>query len=170
MKEIRFSILFAVMLIIQLILTKYGQLGFMISISILPAMILCMPTSRPTWWVLIVAFLSGLVVDGLSDGPLGLNAAALVPVAAMQKPFIRLFIDDDLVTRHYNFSFYQNGVIKVGLALLAETLIFMICYTLADCAGTRSGGFIFTKILLSTVASMIIGLLVCNVLSPRTKR
>lgn len=170
MKDNRFILTFILMLVLQLVLTKYCQIGPYIYISILPAMILCMPTGKDSWWVMTVAFLAGILVDGLADGPLGLNAAALVPVAAFQKKVIKTFIDEDLVTRHYSFSFRQYGFGKIATALSIEQAIYFIIYVFADSAGTRSIGFNLLKILLSFIVSMIFGLISVNVLAPRPRR
>lgn len=165
-----FIVRFIVLFILQLILTKYCQIGPFIFISILPAMILCMPTSRSTWWVLVVAFLAGLAVDGLADGPLGLNAAALLPVAALQKLLIRIFIDEDIVERHYSFSFRSNGYFKIIGTLAVSVLVFIIIYVILDSAGTRNFGFNFLKVLLSASSGIIFGIPAIEFLSPYQKK
>ena len=165
-----FIVRFIVLFILQLILTKYCQIGPFIFISILPAMVLCMPTSRPAWWVLVVAFLAGLAVDGLADGPLGLNAAALLPVAALQKPFIRIFIDEDIVERHYSFSFRSNGYFKIISALAVSVLVFILIYVILDGAGMRSFGFNFLKALLSALSGIVFGIPAIEFLSPYQKK
>lgn len=165
-----FIVRFIVLFILQLILTKYCQIGPFIFISILPAMILCMPTSRSTWWVLVVAFLAGLAVDGLADGPLGLNAAALLPVAALQKPLIRIFIDEDIVERHYSFSFRSNGYFKIISTLAVSVLVFILIYVILDGAGTRNFGFNFLKVLLSALSGIVFGIPAIEFLSPYQKK
>lgn len=170
MKDNNFILTYTLLLILQIVLAKYCQIGPYIYISILPAMILCMPTGRNSMWVMTVAFLSGILVDGLADGPLGLNAAALVPVAAFQKKIIMTFIDEDLVTRHYSFSFHQYGFGKLATSLCVSQFIYFAIYVFADSAGTRSVGFNLLKILLSFLVSTLFGLLSINVLAPRPRR
>ena len=170
MKDTRFAVTYILMLILQLVLTKYCQIGPYIYISMLPAMVLCMPTARPTWRTMAAAFITGILVDGLADGPLGLNAAALIPVAALQKPVIRLVIDEDLVTRHYSFSFHQYGISKLATALCIEQAVYFAIYVIADGVGVRSFGFNLLKFTASFVVSLIFGLICMNILSPRPKR
>ncbi len=158
------------MLLLQLVLTKYCQIGSYVFICILPAMILCLPTSQPTWMQLLIAFACGMFVDALADGCWGLNAAALVPVAFMQKFLIRVFISDEIVERGYSFSFWTNGIIKVGVAMLVSILIYMSIYAVIDCAGERSGWFMFYRILFSSLVSGIFSLAVINILCPRPAR
>lgn len=169
MTENRFSICFILALLVQLVLTKYCQWPF-VYICILPAMILCMPTARPGWWIMVAAFLAGFAVDALADGPLGLNAIALVPVAALQKTVIRLVIDEDVVERHYSLSFRSNGYIRLGIALAIVYAIFFIIYVFIDSAGIRNFGFNFTKLLLSILASLVFGMITIAVLCPYQRK
>lgn len=160
---------FAVLLAIQLVLAKYCQIGQFVYISILPAMILCMPTSRPSWWVTVAAFLSGLLVDGLADGVPGLNAAAILPVAVSQKAIIRMLIDQEAVKREYDLSFRENGYLRVSLGISACTLLFMIIYVTADCIHSESFILILLKILCSSIVSFIFGMAVFSVLTTSGK-
>lgn len=166
----KYILCFILMLAIQMALTKYCQIGSYVCISMLPVMILCLPTGNRTWMNMLIAMGCGLIVDALADGQWGMNAAALIPAALMQKPFIRLFIGEEIVERHYSFSFWSNGVVKIGAAMLAELLIFTTIYVILDCAGCRSGAFIFFRILCSVAVSFIFGLMVVNTLCPRPLR
>lgn len=170
MSNSRFIFSFIVLLAIQLVLTKYCQIGPFIYISLLPAMILCMPTSRPVWYMLAVAFISGLLVDGLADGPLGLNAAALLFAAVLQRPVIRIVIDEELVERHYNFSFHSNGYVKILLALAIVAAVYLTAYVILDSAGTRSFWFNALKVLISMPLCILFGIPVISTLSPYQRR
>lgn len=170
MNNSRFILVYFLMLVLQLILTKCCQIGPFLYISLLPAMIFCMPTTRRTSFVMLIAFLSGLLVDALADGPLGLNALALIPCAFIQKPLVGFFIDKDVVERGYSFSFHQFGYIKVGLALIIEVFLFFTLYVLFDGAGERSAGFNAAKIFVSSLISFIFCMVATGVLSPRQKR
>lgn len=166
----RYILCFALLLVLQLALTKYCQIGSYICISLLPVMVLCLPTGNHSWMNMLIAMGCGLLVDALADGQWGMNAAALIPVAVMQKPLIRIFIGDEIVERHYSFSFWSNGVVKIGGAMLAELILFMGIYVLLDCAGCRSGAFMFFRTLSSVAVSFVFGLLVVNILCPRPSR
>lgn len=162
----RFITAFILVLMVQLVLTKYCQLAPFLYICLLPAMVLCLPTSKPSWYIMIYAFAAGLLVDGLADGPLGLNAMAAVAVAAVQKLVLKLCIGEEIVERGYAFSFHENGFLKIFLALLASTTVFFAVYVIADSAGIRTGGFNFLKWACSTAVSIIFGLVTVNILSP----
>ena len=105
-----FGILYCLLLIGQLILCNYGALGPYIMLTMLPAMIMCIPTSISTTTCMLIAFASGLAVDWLSEGLLGLNAAAAVPVALLRNGAIKIFLGEDLITRGDRFSIKKNGL------------------------------------------------------------
>lgn len=154
------------MLMIQLILTKYCQFEPFVYICLLPAIVLCLPTYKASWRIMAVAFVAGLLVDGLADGPLGLNAMAAVVVAAIQKLTLRLCIGEEIVERGYGFSYHENGFFKIFLALIISSAVFFAVYVIADSAGIRSGCFNFMKWICSTGASVLFGLFAVNILSP----
>jgi len=169
MRNGRFIVMTLLIIIIQIVLAKYCQIGPFLYFCVLPAVILCMPTTRPTWYVMILAFIIGFMVDGLADGPLGLNAMALIPVAALQKPLIKWIIDEECVERGYSFSFHRHGYLAITGALAIEVLVFFILYVIFDSAGERSFSFNISKILLSSLSGIILGLIVCGVLNPRQR-
>lgn len=166
MQNSRFIISYFMILIIQLVLTKYCQFEPFVYICLLPSMILCIPTSKAAWRVMLASFVTGLLVDGLADGPLGLNAMALVAVAAIRKITLRICIGEEIVERGYSFSYHENGFLKIFMALFVSTAVFFAIYVIADSMGLRTAGFNFMKWVCSTGVSMIFGLFTVNVLSP----
>ena len=111
-----FGILYTLMVIGQIILCNYAQLGPYILLSMLPAMVLCIPTSVNTITCMLIAFASGLSVDWLSEGLLGLNTAAILPVALARKSIIKVFMGEDLISRGDSFSYRKNGFAKISAA------------------------------------------------------
>lgn len=170
MRTSRFVVTYVLMLVIQLVLTRHGQVAPYLYVCLLPAMVFCIPTAIPSWVAMLAAFASGMLVDGLADGPLGLNTAALVAVAFTRRGVIGLLIDSELIERNYNFSFYRNGWQKISLALIVEIVLFFTIYVTADSAGTRSAGFNAMRILISTAVSYIFSLGVVATLSPRIRQ
>ena len=165
-----FRTLYFLLLVLQIILCNYSNLGPYIMLSMLPAMVLCIPLSVGTPLCLLIAFVSGLSVDWLSEGLIGLNVSALLPVAALRKPFIRAFIGEDLIVRNDNFSIRKNGFSKVFFALLASAAIFVCLYVYLDGAGTRPFWFSVSRIGASLAANMVLGFIVVNVLTGEEKK
>ena len=165
-----FRTLYILLLVFQIILCNYSNLGPYVMLSMLPAMVLCIPLSVGTPLCLLIAFLSGLSVDWLSEGLIGINTSALLPVAVLRRPFISSFIGEDLIVRKDNFSIRKNGFSKIFFALLASTAIFMCLYVFLDGAGTRPFWFSAARFGASLAANMVLGLIVVNVLTGEEKK
>ncbi len=165
-----FGILYSLMLVCQVILCNFSPLGPYVMLSMLPAMILCVPLTVSTVWCMVLAFASGLTVDWLSEGLIGINATALVPVALARKGIIRIFFGEDLISRKDSFSFNKFGVLKVSAALLTAATIFLVIYILLDGAGTRPLWFNGIYFGASLVCNWLLSLLVTHVLTPDDRR
>ena len=165
-----FTFLYCLMLVCQIIICSFSPLGPYVTLSLLPAMILCMPLSINTIGCMLIAFGSGLAVDWLSEGLIGINAASLVPVALMRKPLIRFFLGEDLITRSDSFSFRKNGVVKISFILLISAVIFLGIYVFLDGAGTRPLWFNLARGAASFACSWLISLIVVNTLTPDDRK
>lgn len=165
-----FGILYTLLVIGQVVLCNYAALGPYIMLSMLPAMVFCIPTTISTTLCLLIAFVSGLAVDWLSEGIIGLNAAAILPVAWLRSSIIRIFLGEDLITRGDRFSFRKNGITKISVAFFILLLIYLGIYIFLDGAGVRTTGFVFTRIGVSLACNMILGLIVINILTPDDRK
>ena len=165
-----FGILYILLVIGQIVLCNYSQLGPYIMLSMLPAMVLCIPPSVGAIAGMFIAFASGLSVDWLSEGLIGLNTAALVPVALMRKGIIKIFLGEDLITRGDRFSYRKNGFGKVSIANSACLIIFLSLYIILDGAGTRPAWFCLTKGGISFALNFLLAIIVTNILSPDDRK
>ena len=165
MKTQNFGLMFFLMVLGQMILCNFAHLGPYIMLSMLPAMIICVPLTVSTPMCMFLAFATGLSVDWLSEGIIGLNAASLVPVAMMRKPLIRFFLGEDLITRSDGFSFRKNGTGKISLLLAVALLIFLTIYVILDGAGTKPTWFAITRIVVSLICNYFLALIVTNTLT-----
>lgn len=134
-------------------------------LSILPAIVLCLPVSLATSWTMLAAFASGLAVDFLSGGILGLNTLAIVPVALMRKNIVRFILGEDLLARGEDFSFGKNGFTKISYAILAAQLLFFVIYVAADGAGVRPFWFNAARTAGSMLCSFPLSMLAVSILS-----
>lgn len=160
-----FPLMYALLLICQVILCNYAHLGPYITLTFLPAMILCVPIRISTITCMLVAFVSGFLTDFLAEGLLGLNVAALLPVALIRKGTVRIFLGEDIIARKDSFSIKKNGLLKVSTALLVSTAVFLAVYIFLDGAGTRPFWFCAAKFGISLVCNWILGILVINTLT-----
>lgn len=165
-----FSLMYSLLVICQVIMYNYTQLGPYIILTMLPAMVLCIPTGINTPVCMLIAFASGFAADWLSEGLLGLNTAALVPVALMRKGVIRIFLGEDIINRNDSFSIRRNGLGKVSLAMLTVSAAFLAVYIFLDGAGTRPLWFCATRFGISMVCNWILGILVINILTPDDRK
>lgn len=165
-----FWTIYIMMLICQVLISNYFQLTPYIMLTMLPAMVLCIPLTVNTISCMIIAFFSGLAVDWLSEGLLGLNAASLVPVALMRKGIIRIFLGEDIISRSDSFSFKKNGFIKISVSLISCMVIFLAFYIILDGAGTRTHVFNLIRFASSLICGYILSALVTNVLSPDDRK
>ena len=170
MKTQNFGLLFCMMVLGQMVLCNFAGFSPFITLTMLPAMIVCVPLTVSTPLCLLLAFATGLSVDWLSEGLIGINAASLVPVALMRKPLIRFFLGEDLITRSDSFSFRKNGIGKISFVLIVSLLISLGIYVFLDGAGTRPTWFNLTRIGLSLLCNYVLALIVTNILTVDDRR
>ena len=68
MRKGKFWLVYLLLAAAQMLLCNYVHLSAYLFISILPVMVLCISTRVPTWVTMVIAFLTGLAVDILSEG------------------------------------------------------------------------------------------------------
>lgn len=161
MKAIRnFGLLYILLVIIQILITNYCRFSTLTTVSILPVMILCLPLSVGTIPAMFIAFATGLATDWLSEGILGINALALVPVAAVRKPVILLLLGKDLIERQEPISIQKNGLAKIFGAIVVLQAVFLAVYITADGAGVRPFWFNAARFAVSLAAGAVLSLIV----------
>ena len=170
MRKTGYYFVFLLLVVVQMLICNYLNLSAYLMLSILPVMVLCVPLRLPTFWTMLLAFVTGLAVDLLSEGLLGLNALALVPVAFVRKEVIRLIFGDELFARKEDFSLRKNGFGKVALAIFLVQALFLLIYIWADGAGTRPFAFNAIRFGISLAAGWILSLLIVDILAPDTRK
>jgi hypothetical protein len=170
MKTQNFGLLYFLMVLGQMVLCNFADFSPFVMLTMLPAMVICVPLSVSTPACMLLAFATGLSVDWLSEGIIGINAASLVPVALMRKPLIRFFLGEDIITRSDSFSFRKNGLSKISFILIISTLIFLSIYVFLDGAGTRPAWFNLTRTGASLGCDLILALIVTGILTTDDRR
>ena len=165
-----FKLLYFLLVICQIVLCNYAYLGPYIMLSILPAMVMCIPLSVGTAGCMLIAFITGLSVDWLSEGLIGINAAALLPVALARQTFIRIFLGEDIINRKDSFSIRKNGIGKVSIAMAAAYMLFLGIYIFLDGAGTRPFWFCAARFGVSLIVNMSLAFLTANILTPDDRK
>lgn len=165
MKGQNFGLLFFLMVIGQVILCNFTNLGPYVMLTMLPSMILCVPLSISTPLCMALAFATGLATDWLSEGLIGINAASLIPVALMRKPLIRLFLGEDMITRKDGFSIRKNGAVKISMIMSISNVIFLTIYIFLDGAGIRDFWFNAARFGISFLCNFPLAMIVTNILT-----
>lgn len=165
-----FKVLYALLVVCQIVLCNYASLGPYIMLSILPAMIMCIPLTVSTPVCMLIAFATGLSVDWLSEGLLGINAASLIPVGLAREGIIRVFLGEDIINRKDSFSIKKNGAVKVSIAMIAAYTLFLAAYIFLDGAGTRPLWFCASRFAASLVANTFLALLTTEILMPDDRK
>ena len=161
-----FVFVYIMLLAVQMLLSDFVRISPYVTLTILPVMVLCIPVKVPTSLTMIIAFATGLAVDFFSDGVLGLNALALVPVALLRNPILGLVMGNEILEKKEGFSMAKAGFGKVSTAILMVQALFLIIYILADGAGTRPLSFNAIRFAISLIAGYLLSLFVVGFLAP----
>ena len=161
------TLVYLLLVVVQILLCNYFHVTPYITLSILPIMILCLPLKISTVAAMIIAFVTGLSVDFLAEGLIGINALALVPVAYVRKSLIGFVFGEDLISRGEDFSIRKNGLGEVSMAILLVQSLFLIA---ADGAGTRPFWFNAARFGASLAAGYLVALLLVDTLVPDSRK
>ena len=170
MRSHNYVITYLLMVVAQILLCNYLYIGPYITVSLLPALILCLPIRTPAPIAMVIAFVTGLAVDFLAEGLPGINAFSLVPVALVRIPVISLVFGEDMISRKEEFSARRNGIGKTALALLMVQALFLFLYIIVDGAGTRSFGFNTLRFVLSLISGSALSLLLIDTIAPEARK
>ena len=160
---------YTLVFIAQLLLCNYFAFSPWIMATVLPAMVLCIPLSIGTVGAMLIAFVTGISVDFLAEGVIGLNALAAVPVALARDKIIDIVFGQELIARKKAFSIRRNGAGPVALALAIALALYLVIFIWAESAGTRSFGFTFGKFFASFGVSLGFGLLAIRAMAPDSR-
>lgn len=165
-----FGLIYFLLVIGQMMICNFSHLGPYIYLSILPAMVMCIPTTVGTVSCMFIAFATGISVDWLADGMMGLNTASLLPVALLRRSIIRSFLGEDIITRKDSFSIHKNGIVKIIFLSGVSYIVFLALYVFLDGAGERSFGFCIGRFFASLPCNLIISILAIHVLTPDERK
>ena len=161
---------FILFVVAQMLLTNYFHVGAYVVLTILPVLILCLPTTVATVPAMCIAFASGLAVDFLAEGTLGLNALSLVPVAFIRKGLVGLIVGMEPFEHKESISLKKYGFAKMSVAILLSLALFLVIYILAECAFTRPLWFLATRAGVSLLASYAVCILIVNLLTDDARK
>lgn len=165
-----YFLMFFIILGVQLLICNYFYISPYITLSLLPCIILLLPTRIGTLSAMLIAFASGLAVDFLAEGVVGLNALALVPVAASRRFICNIVFGNELVSTGEDVSMMKFGATKLFSALAIGQFIFLFIYIWADGSSVRNWPFILLRFALSWLTGVVASLFLANLLDPNERK
>lgn len=170
MRRSNFFLVYLLLVVAQILICNYFHLTPYVTLSLLPVMVLCLPVRVSTLGALFIAFATGMSVDFLAEGLPGLNTLALLPVAYLRIPLIKLIFGEDLISRGEDFTVRKNGIGKVTLAVILVQSLFLLLYIWADGAGMRPFWFNALRFGASLLAGYVAAIIVIDALAPDTRK
>lgn len=161
-----FTVTYILLAVAQMVICNYFKVSPYVYVTILPAMILALPLKIGTIGSMAVAFVTGLGVDFLAEGIIGLNALALVPVALVRLPLLQMVMGDEDSGKENPFGARSASFGKILLAVTIAYAIFTAVYVIADGAGVRPFWFNAARFGASLICDSLLALLVIHVLTP----
>ena len=166
----RFHITYWLMVIIQVIIYGCFNLPFFINLTILPTLFLFLPVKTGRIRTLFLAFFTGLLVDLIGDGVLGLNILSLVFLAFFRNHLITLVFGRGVFARNEDISISRHGFGRTSIGIMLFLLVFLTIYILADGAGTRTFGFNLARLAVSVIAGYIVGIFVAFIFASTSSK
>ncbi len=165
-----FFLYYILLVIAQVLICEWFNLSAYVTLSILPALVLCIPTKYDTTASLLIAFATGFAVDFLAECVVGLNILALVPVAAVREFVIRLIFGDEPIVREENFSVRKYGLWKVVFSIVLVQSLFLLVYIIADGAEAKPFAFSLIRFACSLAAGVILSVFIVDILTSEDRR
>lgn len=161
-----YGIMFLMIAATQLLICNYLNISAYVTISLLPVLFLCFPTRFSTITAMLAAFATGLVVDLLAEGTIGLNVFALLPVAASRRTLCDWIFGKEISLLNEDISLRKFGLLKMAFATFLAYSIFLLFYIAADGGPARPLLFNLLRFGCSIVPGVIISLVTTGILDP----
>lgn len=149
---------YILMLFVQVIICQIFQFGPYCVPTLLPVMLMCMPTDWTPLKCMIVAFVSGLFVDFFGEGLLGLNAFSLLPLAWARNFILSRSFNEDLVARGELISWRKWGALLILRTAILFIALFLVIYIAMDAAGERNFLPCLQTFGISLAANIVLGI------------
>lgn len=150
---------FVLLFLLQIILCNYLNLGVFVFFCFLPLFILNIPLSTRPAAVMLIAFSLGLLFDLLTQGLLGLNAAACTALAFSRKFIYRHTARRDRQDKIEVPDMKSIGTEKYLFYLLSCVALYVFVYVILEGSGTSFWILPLWKFVISTIVNTALCLL-----------
>lgn len=156
------------LLMAQILIFSNSNFSSFINPYVFPLFILLLPFETPRWLLMIIGFLSGLALD-IFLGSAGMHAAACLLVGYL-RPFLINVITPKGTEFEISPNVYSQGITWFVVYLGVAMVTYLTFYFLIEAATFLNFFWLFIKIILSTVVSVIFMLIFLYLFSSRKKR
>lgn len=153
MNSERFLLRYLLLLLCQILLSALCNLSQYAVIAILPVLIIAIPMKFNSHFTMVVAFLTGLLVDFFATGVPGLTVVPLLVIAAMRRPFCQLVFGEASFMRQGGFNVARQGAARTLLVIAVPLALYLAVFLMVDGAGMRSFWFNVLKFFISGIVS-----------------
>lgn len=149
--SIKYIVVGVLLIIAQGALDNYVNLSTYVDISLPLFIILMLPYRMGTVPAMLTAFATGLVVDVLGNGILGMTSAALTATALCRRGILLLTTAHETSVKEGRPSMESIGIRRFILYSIPLTLIYIIVLILIDNSGFKPVGTCVLRMSLSLV-------------------
>jgi rod shape-determining protein MreD len=134
---LRFSVITVLLILLQILVLNNIQFSGFVNPYVYIMIILLLPSVTPSWMILIISFITGLIIDLFSGSP-GMHASATL-LAGFSRPFVLRLISPrdgyesgtDLSMAAYGFRWFF--IYTATIVLIHHTALFFLeVFRLAD--------------------------------------
>lgn len=149
---IRYTGSFLILIVLQLLIFNNIEFSGYVNPYIYVMFILILPVAIPSWILLILAFLTGLVID-LFSGTIGVHAFATV-MAGFARPWVlSLNITAEASEPETSPSSYRNGLRWFLIYVVTVVMIHHLALFFVEIFSLRNFFHTLLRVLLSTAAT-----------------
>lgn len=132
-------------------------------------LIIRLPITLSTNWMLTIGFFLGLIVDIFSD-TYGMNALACTVEAMLRRPILRLYVPREEDLTRPEPSMYSLGTATYLKYILTMTLLYCTLIFIIEAFTFFNPVQLVLRIVFSTILSMIIMLGIDSLMTPRSEK
>lgn len=132
-------------------------------------LIIRLPITLSTNWMLTIGFFLGLIVDIFSD-TYGMNALACTVEAMLRRPILRLYVPREEDLTRPEPSMYSLGTSTYLKYILTMTLLYCTLIFLIEAFTFFNPIQLMMRIVFSTILSMILMLGIDSLMTPRSEK
>ena len=160
---LQYILIMAVLILAQVLICNHIMLFNVATLFIFIYVIINLPLSLPTGWLLTLAFFCGLIVDIFSD-TLGVNALSCTILAMVKKPVFFAYIPKDDRTKDIlpslsslGFSIYAKYLLSMTAiyCILVFAIEYMSIADIKEIAIMSAGSALFTFLILIGLDSLL---------------